>query len=39
MVGQQTGTRDLLEGDVCLILVDATTAGTVELNVATEQNS
>jgi len=35
----QTGTRDLLEGDVCLILVDSDTAGTVELDVATEQNS
>jgi len=35
----QTGTRDMLEGDICLILVDSDTAGTAQIDVATEQNS
>lgn len=37
--GSQVGLRNLYDTDIALILVDATTAGTVELDVLTGQNS
>ena len=35
----KTGNRELYPGDICLLLVDVDTAGTVEIDVQTEQNS
>lgn len=37
--GDQIGRRKLYDTDVCLILVDATTTGTCEIDVTTQQNS
>ena len=36
---EQAGNRQLYAGDILLVLVDASSAGTVEIDVATEQNS
>lgn len=38
-LGGAIGDRELYDTDVCLILVEGSTAGTVELDVTTEQNS
>lgn len=37
--GQQVGNRSVYDTDIALLLVDSDTAGTVEIDVTTEQNS
>lgn len=37
--GQQVGNRELYDTDIALVLVDSDTAGTIKLQVQTEQNS